>query len=431
MSNYDEYKDEETEKSNPSERETIETLVVPEKKQKSAGWLRTYIFPTGSGFIGATIAVLILFQTEIVGPVTAEENPDSTNETAEQSLEATELSSMSGDALIIEDVIESASKSIVGIVNIQQESWQTPTGQTAQSEEGIAAGTGSGVIIDTNEDYTYIVTNNHVTEGANEIEVSLENGETRIGEVVGSDTLTDLSVVQVESSEDDIAMKFGDSSALRVGEEVLAIGNPLGLELSKTVTQGIISAIDRSLEIDTSAGAWDLSVVQTDAAINPGNSGGALINSTGELIGINSLKITDSGIEGLGFAIPSDEVQPIIEELIANGSIARPYLGIGLTDVAEIPPFYIEERGLEVEEGVLITAVEEGSAAQTAGLAVEDIILSIEGEAISNSADLRKSLYSAYSIGDEISITILRDQTEQTVKLTLTSNQVDDEIKIN
>ncbi|WP_416150718.1 S1C family serine protease [Salipaludibacillus sp. HK11] len=398
--------------------------------QNSSGWFRTYFLPVGGGFVGATLGVLLLFQTDMISPYNFAEALEGENNVATEEgeeVEVTKVVDSTGDGIVIEDVIENASKSIVGIVNIQQESWLMPSGNTVLSEEGVEAGTGTGVIIDTDEEYTYIVTNNHVVEEATEIEVSLDNGETRIGEVIGSDALTDLSVVRVESEENDVALTYGDSTNVRVGEEVLAIGNPLGLELSKTVTQGIISAIDRSLEVETSAGAWDLSVLQTDAAINPGNSGGALINRDGELIGINSLKIANRGIEGLGFAIPSDEVMPIVEELIDNGTVARPYLGIVLTDVIELPSFYKQERGLEEDEGIMITGVEEGSAAYIAGLEVEDIILSIDGETIADSTDLRKTLYSGFSIGDEINITILRDQVEQTVQLTLTSNQLENE----
>jgi len=429
MSDYDENKGEERDSQVLIEESSVrESPLVIERTKKSSGWIRTYLLPVGGGFIGAILGVLLLFQTEILGSdIPVDDVTDSANQISEEGVDVPTVAT--GDGQSIEDVIEYASKSIVGIVNIQEESWLTPRGETVKSEEGVTAGTGSGVIIDTDEDYTYIVTNNHVVEEANEIEVSLENGETRIGEVIGSDSLTDLSVVRVEASSEgnDVAMAFGDSSALRVGEEVLAIGNPLGLELSKTVTQGIISAIDRSLEVDTSSGAWNLSVLQTDAAINPGNSGGALINRAGELIGINSLKIANSGVEGLGFAIPSNEVIPIIDELIEHGTIARPYVGIGLSDVTELPFFYREERGLESDEGVMITAVEEDSAADRSGLEVEDIILSIEGKEVTGSTDFRKKLYSDFLIGDEITISILRDQSEQTVQLTLLSNQIENE----
>ena len=135
-------------------------------------------------------------------------------------------------------------------------------------------------------------------------------------------------------------LEFGNSDQLRAGDAVVAIGNPLGLDFSGTVTQGIVSAVNRSINVNTSAGEWEMNVIQTDAAINPGNSGGALLNSAGQVIGINSLKVSESGVEGLGFAIPSNEVIPFIEEMTLNGQVERPYIGIGLADLSQVPPMY-------------------------------------------------------------------------------------------
>ena len=132
-------------------------------------------------------------------------------------------------------------------------------------------------------------------------------------------------------------MEFGDSSHLRAGDQVFAIGNPLGLDLSNTVTQGIVSAVDRTVSVPTSAGNWDLNVIQTDAAINPGNSGGALVNTSGQLMDMNSLKIAEAGVEGLGFAIPSNDLVPIINEIIKKGQVERPYIGVGLASLEQIP----------------------------------------------------------------------------------------------
>ena len=186
------------------------------------------------------------------------------------------------------------------------------------------------------------MTNNHVIEGAEKLEVSLESGEKTTAELVGKDALSDLAVLTIDAKYADTSLEFGDSDKLRAGDAVVAIGNPLGLDFSGTVTQGIVSAVNRSINVNTSAGEWEMNVIQTDAAINPGNSGGALLNTAGQVIGINSLKISESGVEGLGFAIPSNEVIPLIEEMTANGQVERPYIGIGLADLDQVPRIYLQ-----------------------------------------------------------------------------------------
>ena len=228
------------------------------------------------------------------------------------------------------------------------------------------SGSGSGVIYKIDGDKAYIVTNNHVIEGAEKLEVSLESGETTTAELVGKDALSDLAVLTIDAKYADTSLEFGDSDKFRAGDEVIAIGNPLGLDFSGTVTQGIVSAVNRSINVKTSAGEWEINVIQTDAAINPGNSGGALLNAAGQVIGINSLKISESGVEGLGFAIPSNEVIPLIEEMTANGQVERPYIGIGLADLNQVPPVFARSSN-EVKGGVIVTNVDPVSAAGKAG----------------------------------------------------------------
>lgn len=304
----------------------------------------------------------------------------------------------------IADTVEHLSKTIVGIENYQQQS-QSLYGSPSSSQS-VKAGTGSGVIFQKNKDTAYIVTNNHVVEGASKLDVSLYNGEKVSAEVVGTDALTDLAVLKIDAKYVDVTAEFGDSSTLRPGDEVYAIGNPLGLDFSRTVTQGIVSAINRSISVSTSAGNWETNVIQTDAAINPGNSGGALINPQGLVIGINSLKISESGVEGLGFAIPSNDVIPILNELIKNGKIERPYLGVGLADLEQIPQFYWPSN---VEGGVMITTVEPNSSAAVAGLQAKDVIVSMNGTKIANSSELRKYLYTKVTKGDEIKMEVNRN----------------------
>jgi serine protease Do len=321
----------------------------------------------------------------------------------------------------IADVVEDASKAIVGIVNMQQQVSGFNRGVQSRSTE---SGSGSGVVIKKTEDSTYIVTNNHVIEGAETIEVSLFNGDKATAELVGADALTDLAVIKIDSKYEAEVINFGDSTTLRPGEQVLAIGNPLGLELSRTVTQGIVSAINRSIPVSTSAGSWEFNVIQTDAAINPGNSGGALINTQGQVIGINSLKISNSGVEGLGFAIPSNDVIPIVNEIIQTGKIERPYIGVGLTDLVEVPVGYLQNLPNDVKEGALVTTIDPNSAAAKAGLKVQDIIVSINDQKVANSNDLRKYLYSQLKVGDKVSLKIYRDGEAKTIQLTLSNSTI-------
>ncbi|MEH7482741.1 trypsin-like peptidase domain-containing protein [Neobacillus drentensis] len=208
---------------------------------------------------------------------------------------------------------------------------------------------------------------------------------------------------------------FGNSSTLRPGDQVYAIGNPLGLDLSRTVTQGIVSATNRSIAITTSAGNWDTNVIQTDAAINPGNSGGALINPQGQVIGINSLKISESGVEGLGFAIPSNDLIPIVNQLIKSGKIDRPYLGVGLADLDQVPQMYWQNMPNNTTKGVMLTNIEPNSAAAKAGLQVKDIIVSMNGTEITSSSDLRKYLYTKVRKGAEIKFGVYRDGKQMTI----------------
>ncbi|WP_202077877.1 S1C family serine protease [Caldalkalibacillus salinus] len=316
------------------------------------------------------------------------------------------------------DMIEQTSQAIVGVTHVAQQ--QHPFNRRGEEAQN---GTGSGVIYEVTDDAAYIVTNNHVVEGANEIEVSLYNGEVVTADVVGSDPLTDIAVLKIEGNYSVEPLAFGDSESLRTGEKVLAIGNPLGLNLSRTVTQGIVSAVDRTISVPTSAGEWELEVIQTDAAINPGNSGGALINAAGELVGINSLKIANNGVEGLGFAIPSDDVAKIVKELTNKGYVERPYLGVGLASLSDIPSYYLQDVPSDVTEGAIVVSVDPSSAAAEAGLQPEDILVSIDDHAIQNDNSLRKYLYTGLSVGDTVTLEFYREGELQTVNVTLDSNE--------
>ena len=258
-------------------------------------------------------------------------------------------------------------------------------------------GTGSGVIYDK---AGYIATNNHVVEGASEIIVSLPDGRTVKGKVLGADAVTDLAVVKIDADNLTVAT-FGDSDTLQVGEPAIAIGNPLGLEFRGSVTAGVISALNRSIEV----GERKFNLIQTDAAINPGNSGGALVNADGEVVGINSAKVAVSGVEGIGFAIPINTAKPILQELAERGRIARPYLGASLMDqeIADRYGFEINLHG-----GIFLVKVVPGSPAAKADIRPGDIILSFNGNKVMFAFVLRTAL-SKCKVGDRAEVTIMRN----------------------
>ncbi|HWO76165.1 MAG TPA: trypsin-like peptidase domain-containing protein [Bacillus sp. (in: firmicutes)] len=389
------------------------------KETKRKPKSRAFLSSLTAGVIGSALTLGVVSYTDSFSDQEAS-NKDtsvSSNEMAADTASITPTQ-VSNEAGSIADIVEKASQAVVGIVNIQQQ-----RNYFSNSSQNVETGTGSGIIFRKDEDRAYIVTNNHVIEGANEVEVSLHNGEKTAAKLVGADALTDLAVLEIDAENVTSVVDFGDSSALRPGDQVLAIGNPLGLDLSRTVTQGIVSAVDRAITVSTSAGDWEFNVIQTDAAINPGNSGGALINTKGEVIGINSLKISENGVEGLGFAIPSNDFIPIVNEIIENGKVVRPYIGVGLASLEEIPRMYIQDLPEDITAGAVVTNLDPNSAAAKAGIEVQDVIVSINGEEVQNSIALRKYLYTKLDVGDEVELGIYRDGELITVKLTLSSNQ--------
>ncbi|MED0664409.1 S1C family serine protease [Geobacillus thermodenitrificans] len=316
--------------------------------------------------------------------------------------------------------INEVADAVVGVINIQKQA-DFFSNQVQNTE----AGTGSGVIFKKDGNTAYIVTNNHVIEGANEVEVALANGKKVKADIVGADALTDLAVLKIPANGVTKVASFGDSSNVPIGEPVAAIGNPLGLDLSRTVTEGIVSG-KRTMPVSTSAGNWEIDVIQTDAAINPGNSGGALINSAGQVIGINSMKIAQMGVEGLGFAIPSENAQPIVEQLMKDGTVKRPYLGVQLVDVADLSADVRNDElklPSSVTQGAAVTAVEPFLPAAEAGLKSKDVIVAINGDKIDSVSALCKYLYTKTSVDERIKLTIYRDGFETTVSVTLKTKQ--------
>ncbi|MEH7502117.1 S1C family serine protease [Neobacillus drentensis] len=402
----------------PPEMEQTRTTSQVDQKNKKKRNVKGFASTLAAGVIGSVLTLAILPHTDYINNLV----PNVENQGTMSSQQGTAVKPVvaqprAASSNSIADTVENVSKTIVGIVNYQQQ--QNNFYGNPNSSQSVESGSGSGVIFQKNNDTAYIVTNNHVVEGASKLEVSLFNGEKATAEVVGTDALTDLAVLKIDAKYVTATADFGDSSTLRPGDQVFAIGNPLGLDLSRTVTQGIVSATNRSIAITTTAGNWDTNVIQTDAAINPGNSGGALINPQGQVIGINSLKISESGVEGLGFAIPSNDLIPIVNQLIKSGKIDRPYLGVGLADLDQVPQMYWQNLPNSTTKGVMLTNIEPNSAAAKAGLQVKDIIVSMNGTEITSSSDLRKYLYTKVNMGDDIKFGVYRDGKQITVNVKL------------
>ncbi|MFC3212035.1 S1C family serine protease [Planomicrobium okeanokoites] len=324
----------------------------------------------------------------------------------------------------VTEVVDATSAAVVGVTNLQS-AQQNPFTQNNGGEPQ-EAGAGSGVIYKKEGDSAYIVTNNHVVEGAEQVKVTLSDGTEIDAEVLGTDIWTDLAVLKTDSAEIKDVAEFGDSSVLKAGEPVIAIGNPLGLQFSGSVTTGVISGTERSIPIDINKDGtedWQAEVLQTDAAINPGNSGGALINSQGQLIGINSMKIAQASVEGIGLAIPINSAIPIIEDLETKGEVERPALGVSILDLQNVPaPIRQNELNLpaELEKGVVVESVAKSSGAEAAGLQQSDVIVEMGGDDITSVLELRQYLYTKAEVGDTLDIKFYRGSELMEAKVDLT-----------
>lgn len=311
-----------------------------------------------------------------------------------------------GKVLTTPEVVDLVGPAVVGVIN--KTTYNDPFAYYyGYHQDGeVEQGSGSGVII--SED-GYIVTNNHVIEGATEIKVILNAGEEYTAKLVGKDSRTDLAVLKIEA-EKLVYAKLGNSSDLRVGETAIAIGNPLGQEFAGTTTQGIISGLNRSITIDNKT----LNLIQTDAAINPGNSGGALCNDKGEVIGINTAKISSSQYEGIGFSIPIDDAKPIIEDLISNGYVTgRPVIGIAGRAVTEE-----DAKAYNLKVGVYVASMTADSPADMAGIKIGDIIFECEGTKVETVEDINE-IKNKHKVGDTIKMKVYRQGETKDIKLVL------------
>lgn len=293
------------------------------------------------------------------------------------------------------EIAKKVGPAVVGITSTI-EGQMSIFGTTSQSSSE-----GSGIILSADG---YIVTNNHVVDGASSVRVMLNTGSEFDAKLIGKDAQTDLAVIKIEPTEQLTVATLGDSNNLEVGERVVAIGNPMGLEFFGSVTEGIVSAVNRSINVDNRT----MNLLQTDAAINSGNSGGALINRFGEVIGINSVKVAYSGVEGMGFAIPSSEAKPIITDLLEHGYVkGRPVIGISTRDVTEyMAQAYSWPQGVQVME---VTS----ESAKAAGLQQGDIITEVEGQKVSDSETLNK-IKAEYSPGHALKMQVYKYATGRT-----------------
>lgn len=309
----------------------------------------------------------------------------------------------------VAQIAKDVGPAVVGVSNFQ--SSRSYFGNSGLQE----VGSGSGFIIDAQKGY--IVTNNHVIDGAQKVTVSLSDGRNLDAKIIGADPRTDLAVLQISDTKNLTAVKLGDSSKIEVGESVVAIGNPGGTEFARSVTTGVISATNRTLNLQGEAG-FDL--IQTDAAINPGNSGGPLVDYQGQVIGINSAKYAETGFEGMGFAIPISDATPTIQQLITSGVAKHPALLVSTDDQYNS---YAQSNNKPL--GAYISAVTPNGPAAKAGIVKGDVITKINNNQVRNSSELIHELYK-YKVGDKVTITYIRDGQTNQVQATLgeiSSNQ--------
>ncbi len=305
----------------------------------------------------------------------------------------------------IADIAEIVVPTVVGVTNYGEVSDIFGQSKTAKQAAG------SGVII--RSDGT-IVTNFHVIAGASKITVTLSDGKNHDAKVIGYDQASDLAVIKIDGK-DLPAIAIGDSGKLRVGDLAVAVGNPLGENFSQTVTDGIISGINRKLEM----GNQTFNLIQTNCAINSGNSGGALVNGRGELIGINSVKIQAQGVEGLGFAIPINNVMTIVKEIEKNGIEEKPFVGIS---GYSLTPEMAAQLHIEQDSGLIVMQIVKDGPADQAGIRPGDIITEVDGQEVKSFEDMSK-LLTEKKIGDKIVVGVQREQEKLDVQLTLGVNE--------
>lgn len=333
--------------------------------------------------------------------------------------------------------VQTVQDAVVSVINYKTATSDAASifGDNGSSDELEVASEGSGVVYKKDRDTAYIVTNTHVIAGNEKIDILLSSGEKIEGKLVGSDIYSDIAVISVDADKITTVAEFADSDSINVGEIAIAIGSPLGTSYANSVTQGIVSSLSRTITSQSEDGQTiSTNAIQTDTAINPGNSGGPLINIQGQVIGITSSKkattnaVSNTGVtvEGMGFAIPSNDAVTIINQLEKNGKVIRPVLGIQMANVTELSTNQLATAGLEdsdITSGVLVVSTQSGLPAD-GKFERYDVITAIDDNSIESTSDLQSALYK-HSIGDTIEVTFLRNGKEQTVKIELSHSTED------
>lgn len=378
-----------------------ERTAAPAKKPSLIGRM----FP---GFVGGVIGAVL---TGAVAFPFIDGSTSNVNDTTVTSEGTPIQTSSNGSESSVTNAVAQAQPAVVTVNNFASNGF---------SNESVEAGVGSGVIYKKDGDTAFIVTNHHVVNGADKLTVTFNDGSTADATLMGSDATYDLAVLKVDASAVPAVISIGKSGELKPGQTVIAIGNPLG-QFENSVTRGVVSSLSRLVPVDTDDNGqadFNAEVIQTDAAINPGNSGGALINESGQLVGINSMKIATAEVEGVGFSIPVDIALPLINQIEQNGEVNHPSLGVSLRDVSEFPPGYLTDQinlPESVTKGTIVVEVQADSSAARAGLQARDVIVKINDQEVGSFIDLRSEL--VRDTDGTVEIEYVRDGKTETVQV--------------
>lgn len=388
-----------------------------------------YIMIVGLGFIGGALAFFAMNLLPHPSSTTNLNNPTTTSKVTYNN-----TSNTTKAVKVIQDAV-------VSVVNYQKNDslnsamdiFSQGDSSTKENDGLSIYSEGSGVIYKKDGDSAYLVTNNHVIDKAERIEIVLADGSKVVGKLIGADTYSDLAVVKISSDKIKTVAQFADSSKINIGEVAIAIGSPLGTEYANSVTEGIVSSLSRTVTLKNEEGQTvSTNAIQTDAAINPGNSGGPLINIEGQIIGINSSKISQSkssgnAVEGMGFAIPANDVIKIINQLESKGEVVRPALGISMVNLSDLSTNALDQLKVpkNVTSGIVVAKVVDNMPA-SGKLKQYDIITEIDGEEVSSTSDLQSILY-GHDINDTIKVTFYRgnDKKSTTIELTKTTKDLE------
>lgn len=395
-------------------------------------WLSVVLIGLVAGLIGGGLALGINNLVQHHEEVTSTKVPSGSNKTGGTKVNKNKAD-LNGASSQAYKSVQGAVVSVINKQKVQQSNgtlgvfgYGNSTDSSSSNNKLETASEGSGVIYKKSGNSAYVVTNNHVVKGSNALQVIMSNGKKVNADLVGADSATDLAVLKINAGNVKTVASFGNSNSIVPGQDVLAIGSPMGSEYANTVTKGIVSAKNRTLKAGTDGTLT--SVIQTDAAINSGNSGGPLINMAGQVIGINSMKLSSdtqgSSVEGIGFAIPSNEVVSIINQLIKNGKITRPSLGVSMVDLSNVTTDQqqsVLKLPTSVSKGVVLMDVNSGSVADTAGLKKYDVITKLGDTDITDAGSLKAALYK-YKVGETAKVTYYRDGQQHTATLHLTKS---------